>query len=223
LLVFQIRGLIGPKGILPASRYLHVVEQSLGAWQRVWYAPTPLWFSGGPVMLSALCWAGMLAALLLVLNPWPRGMLVICFGCFLSFVGATQDFSGCQSNGMLLEAGFIAFFFDPPGFRPGANKPAQPQQKSPASSSEAESMWHRPSSAACKTGRARGFASHQMTSRISMHAANPRTDEHIALLRDFTKNTAVLRHAVTSVMYWPLAIAGYNLNQSNGVLWGRSL
>ncbi len=84
-------------------------------------------------------------------------------------------------------------------------------------------VWHRPSSAACKTGRARGFASHQMTSRISMHAANPRTDEHIALLRDFTKNTAVLRHAVTSVMYWPRAIAGYNLNQSNGVLWGRSL
>src|SRR5712691_4288123 len=61
-LVFQIRGLIGPEGILPASRYLHAVEQSLGHWQRVWYAPTLLWFSGGPVMLSALYWAGMLAS-----------------------------------------------------------------------------------------------------------------------------------------------------------------
>jgi hypothetical protein len=70
-------------------------------------------------MLSALCRAGMLASLLLVLNLWPRGMLVICFVCFLSFVSAAQEFAGYQSDGMLLEAGFIAFFFAPPGFRPG--------------------------------------------------------------------------------------------------------
>jgi lipase maturation factor len=118
-LVFQIRGLIGPAGILPASRYLQAVEQSLDHWQRVWYAPTLLWFSGGPVMLSVLCWAGMLASLLLVLNLWPRGMLIIGFVCFLSFVSAAQDFSGYQSDGMLLEAGFVALFFSPPGFRPG--------------------------------------------------------------------------------------------------------
>src|SRR5712671_4888293 len=118
-LIFQICGLIGPEGILPASRYLHAIEQSLGHWQRVWYAPTLLWFSSGSVMLSALCWAGMLASLLLMLNLWPRGMLVICFVCFLSFVSAAQDFSGYQSDGMLLEAGFLSFFFAPPGFRPG--------------------------------------------------------------------------------------------------------
>src|SRR6266478_631588 len=117
-LIFQICGLIGPEGILPASRYLHAIEQSLGHWQRVWYAPTLLWFSSGPVMLSALCWVGMLASLLLVLNLWPRGMLVVCFVCFLSFVSAAQDFSGYQSDGMLLEAGFISFFFAPAGFRP---------------------------------------------------------------------------------------------------------
>jgi hypothetical protein len=34
-LVFQIRGLIGPEGILPASRYLQAIEQSLDHWQRV--------------------------------------------------------------------------------------------------------------------------------------------------------------------------------------------
>src|SRR2546430_11764713 len=61
----------------------------------------------------------MLASLLLVLNLWPRGMLAICFACFLSFVSAAQDFSGYQSDGMLLEAGFIALFFAPPGLRPG--------------------------------------------------------------------------------------------------------
>jgi hypothetical protein len=118
-LVFQIRGLIGPQGILPASRYLQAVDQTLGHWQRMWYAPTLLWFSAGPVMLSALCWAGMLASVLLVVNLWPRAMLIICFVCFLSFVSAAQDFSGYQSDGMLLEAGFISFFFAPTGFRPG--------------------------------------------------------------------------------------------------------
>ena len=54
-----------------------------------------------------------------MLNLWPRGMLLICFVCFLSFVSAAQDFSGYQSDGMLLEAGAIALFFAPPGFRPG--------------------------------------------------------------------------------------------------------
>ena len=57
--------------------------------------------------------------MLLVLNVWPRAMLVICFVCFLSFVSAAQDFSSYQSDGMLLEAGFISLFFAPAGFRPG--------------------------------------------------------------------------------------------------------
>jgi hypothetical protein len=118
-LAFQIRGLIGPQGILPAQSYLHLVGQSLGHWERFWYAPTLLWLSGGPGMLNALCWVGMLASVFIVLNLWPRGMLALCFVLFLSFVSAAQDFSGYQSDGMLLEAGFISLFFAPPGLRPG--------------------------------------------------------------------------------------------------------
>jgi hypothetical protein len=124
-LVFQIRGLIGPAGILPANEYLQIVARSFGHVTRFWFAPTLLWFSGRPQMLVALCWVGMLASLLLVFNVWPRGMLLICSVCFLSFVSAGEDFSGYQSDGMLLEAGFIALFFAPPGFRPlwGADQP----------------------------------------------------------------------------------------------------
>src|SRR5262250_359813 len=62
-LLFQIRGLIGPQGILSAGNYLHAVSQSLGHWQRLWFAPTLLWFSSSAAMLSALCWIGMLASL----------------------------------------------------------------------------------------------------------------------------------------------------------------
>ena len=73
-------------------------------------------------MLNALCWVGMASSVLLLLNLWPRGMLAICFVCFLSFIAAAQDFASYQSDGMLLEAGFISLFFAPPGFRPGLGR-----------------------------------------------------------------------------------------------------
>ena len=124
-LVFQIRGLIGPQGILPAGEYLKSVSEQLG-YTRYWYVPSVLWFSSGSHMLTGLCWAGMAAALLLVFNIWPRGMLAICFVCFLSFVSAAGDFSGYQSDGMLLEAGFLSLFLAPGGFRPGFGETQPP-------------------------------------------------------------------------------------------------
>src|SRR5882757_2805950 len=116
-LLFQIRGLIGPQGILPAGEYLERVR-SLGA-MRLWYAPSILWFSAGNHMLIALSVVGMLASLLLVANIWPRAMLLVCFAGFLSFVAAAQDFASYQSDGMLLEAGFISLFLAPCGLLPG--------------------------------------------------------------------------------------------------------
>jgi lipase maturation factor 1 len=128
-LAFQIRGLIGPHGILPAREYLQALYERFGH-AAYWYAPTVLWFSSGPRMLTAICWVGMITSLLLVLNLWPRGMLVVCFACFLSFVSAAQDFSGYQSDGMLLEAGFISWFFAPHGFRPGLGESQLPSRAS---------------------------------------------------------------------------------------------
>ena len=129
-LVFQIRGLIGPEGILPVNQYLQAVAQGLGHARGLWFAPTALWVSSGPHMLTGLCWVGVGASLLLVLNVWPRGMLVICFICFLSFVSAAQDFSSYQSDGMLLEAGFLSFFFAPRGFRPALGVKSPPSRAS---------------------------------------------------------------------------------------------
>src|SRR5271170_927578 len=117
-LVFQIRGLIGPVGILPAGEYLGALANSVGH-ARYWYAPTLLWFTSSSHMLIGLCGAGLLASVLLTVNIWPRGMLAVCFVCFISFVSAASEFSGYQSDGMLLEAGFISLFLAPPGWRPG--------------------------------------------------------------------------------------------------------
>jgi hypothetical protein len=129
-LVFQIGGLVGPEGILPANEYLQAVAHSLGYSRGLWFAPTLLWLASGPHMLTALCWVGMGASLLLTVNVWPRGMLLICFVCFLSFVSAAQDFSGYQSDGMLLEAGFIALFFAPAGLRPSFGSASPPSRAS---------------------------------------------------------------------------------------------
>jgi hypothetical protein len=128
-LVFQIKGLIGPQGILPANEFLQAVAERFGH-VGYWYAPSLLWFSSSSHMVTGICWAGMIASVLLVLNFWPRGMLAICFVCFLSFVSAAQDFSAYQSDGMLLEAGFISLFFAPRGFRPGWGKASPPSRAS---------------------------------------------------------------------------------------------
>jgi lipase maturation factor 1 len=120
-LIFQIKGLIGPSGILPAGDFLQAVA---GAFHilRFWYAPTLFWLASSDRALMTVCWIGAAASLMLLLNIWPRASLAVCFVCFLSFVCAAQDFSSYQSDGMILEAGFISLFFAPPGFLPGLGR-----------------------------------------------------------------------------------------------------
>jgi hypothetical protein len=118
-LIFQIKGLIGPNGILPAEEYLADVTKYYPGLQRFWFAPTVLWLGSDNHALMLTCWLGLFASIAVILNLWPRGALIVCFVCFLSFVAAAQDFSGYQSDGMLLEAGFILLFFVPAGLRPG--------------------------------------------------------------------------------------------------------
>jgi Lipase maturation factor len=128
-LFFQIRGLIGPNGVLPARQYLTAVEHSFSAW-RYWFAPTLLWLSSSNAMLMALCWIGLAASIAALFNLWPRLSFFICFVCYLSFVAAASDFSGYQSDGMLLEAGFISLFFCPSGLLPGWGAQSPPSRAS---------------------------------------------------------------------------------------------
>src|ERR1051325_400107 len=118
-LAFQIHGLIGEQGILPADEYLHQVSGMMGALGKIWYAPTLLWINATDAALSLLIVLGILASILLVLNVAPRPMIAICTLLFLSCVAALQDFSSYQSDGMLLEAGVVSFFLAPRGVRPG--------------------------------------------------------------------------------------------------------
>jgi hypothetical protein len=117
-LLFQIKGLIGPQGVLPAHDYLAAVARAFPS-SRYWYAPSLFWISSSSQMLMAVTWIGIVASIVAFLNLWPRLTFFICFVCFLAFVSSSGEFSSYQSDGMLLEAGFISLFFAPPGLKPG--------------------------------------------------------------------------------------------------------
>lgn len=117
-LLFQVRGLIGQHGILPAGETLASIAQQ-AARSRFWLAPSLFWVSSSTQFIVAVMWIGLLASVAAFLNLWPRASLLVCWVCFLAFVSAAGDFSSYQSDGMLLEAGFISLFFAPPGLRPG--------------------------------------------------------------------------------------------------------
>src|SRR5206468_12081975 len=60
-LAFQIRGLIGEKGILPAGLYLHTLSANLGGVTRVWAAPSLFWLGSGDSALTIIVAAGIVA------------------------------------------------------------------------------------------------------------------------------------------------------------------
>jgi len=128
-LLFQVRGLIGPDGILPAAEYLQAVKQSTGVW-RLWYAPTVMWFGSGSRALLVLSWIGIVVSVLLVFNFWPRMSIAVCLIVYISFISTLQVFSSYQSDGMLLSAGFISLFFAPPGLWPGWGERHPPSRAS---------------------------------------------------------------------------------------------
>ena len=127
--IFQIKGLIGPNGILPAGDYLQAVAARHSTQSILVRADAVL------VRLERSCAdAGLLGGTDRIIARGlqylaARVRSLICFVCFLSFVSAAQDFSGYQSDGMLLEAGFIALFFAPPGFRPGLGARTRPRAR----------------------------------------------------------------------------------------------
>src|SRR5258708_24917 len=126
-LLFQVDGLIGPHGLLPAKEFLSYVAAHVGL-ARYGYVPSLFWLGSTSLTLKAACWAGLAASTLLVLNIWPRGMVAVCTLLYLSFISTLQVFASYQSDGMLLEAGFLSFFLAPEGLRPGLGEHDPPSR-----------------------------------------------------------------------------------------------
>ena len=127
-LFIQIQGLIGPEGILPAGEFLAGVSKAYPGFFKFILAPSLLWINSGPTALYLLCFFGFAAAVLLLFNIWPRLNLFLCWLFYLSFVSVARNFSGFQSDGLMLESALLAIFAAPRGFRPGMGEKSPPSK-----------------------------------------------------------------------------------------------
>ena len=118
----QVVGLVGAHGILPVQEFLQAVKSQVGP-IRYWYLPTLCWFDASDVALRAICIAGTFCSLLAIVGLVPVGALAGSWLCYLSLIGAGQNFLSFQWDSLLLEAGFIALLMAPWRWRLRASGP----------------------------------------------------------------------------------------------------
>jgi lipase maturation factor 1 len=124
---FQARGLVGSRGILPASQYLESAHQALGA-EAWWRLPSLFWLDASDAAVAAGCAAGVAGAIALLAGLAPRLACTALWVLYLSICGVGQIFLGYQWDTLLLEAGLLAIWLAPGGWRPrlGRAAPAGP-------------------------------------------------------------------------------------------------
>ncbi|HYQ86032.1 MAG TPA: lipase maturation factor family protein [Bacteroidota bacterium] len=122
---FQIIGLIGEQGILPAQQFFRAARESYGA-GAAWRFPSLGLLGAGDAVLQTLCWGGAAAALLVTAGVAQSPMLALSWLLYLSLVVAGQEFLSFQWDILLLETGFLAIFFAPSRFLPRLSAPPAP-------------------------------------------------------------------------------------------------
>jgi hypothetical protein len=107
--LFQIKGLLGSKGILPTGRYLQGAKRILGK-KAYHFLPTIFWLNhSDKVLIGSIC-SALLFSVLLMLNIFPPLMLLLLYCVHLSIVSIGQDFLSFGWEMFLLEITFNAFF-----------------------------------------------------------------------------------------------------------------
>ena len=120
--------LVGPEGLTPLARFFELHREKYPSFPDAFlHAPSLFWLDHGAGMIAVLAWGGLLAALALVLNLWPRMALFACWLCFLSFVTTWGIFSGSQVDVLMLETALLCIPFAPAGYRPGLGAASPPR------------------------------------------------------------------------------------------------
>jgi uncharacterized membrane protein YphA (DoxX/SURF4 family) len=109
---FQIVGENGAHGLQPTQDLLSTIYQNYG-WESFWLFPTVTWLNCSDFTLQLITWGGTALSLLVVLGIATAPTLVILTILWLSLVSGGGDFTGFQSDGMLVEASFLSLFFVP--------------------------------------------------------------------------------------------------------------
>src|SRR5262249_28362933 len=81
--------------------------------ERYWLTPTLAWFDSSNGFLEFLSAGGVILSVLLILGVGTTPALVLLWLFWLSIVSVADVFSGFQSDGLLLETGFLAIFLSP--------------------------------------------------------------------------------------------------------------
>lgn len=122
----QILGLVGASGIQPAADYLEAARHFKGFndygflpdWMvPYWNLPTIFWFNASDAALQGTCYLGLALSALLFCGLCPGFLLAILWVLYLSLTVAGQVFLQFQWDSLLLEAGLLAIFFAPWGWR----------------------------------------------------------------------------------------------------------
>ena len=109
-LAVQVTGLIGERGITPASQFLGRIAAGFGA-MRFIAVPTLFWINASDPVLEGAAIVGVALAALLFFGYVERLALALLFVLYLSFSVAGQEFLSFQWDALLLETGFLAIFF----------------------------------------------------------------------------------------------------------------
>jgi lipase maturation factor 1 len=126
-LAVQVDGLIGSRGILPASQFLARVRAEYPG-TALSLLPTLAWISASDTSLHVLCYGGVALSAVLILGVVPQLCLVLLWIFYLSLVGVGQDFLSFQWDALLLEAGFLAIFYAPTRLMLSAKHVAPPSK-----------------------------------------------------------------------------------------------
>ena len=114
-LAFQVTGLLGAHGILPASDLLQKIKsQTINLSQCLNILPTIFWFNSSDSFLKLSCYIGIIGSILLFtkLKSWQRlGLVFLLFLLYLSFVNIGQVFFGFQWDVLLIETGFLTVLY----------------------------------------------------------------------------------------------------------------
>jgi lipase maturation factor 1 len=121
---FQITGLVGENGILPAKPFLEEVAERYGV-ERYRLLPTIGWINASDNALQKYCILGFICSLLAMSGVLVRVMLLTCWFLYLSLFHLGRDFLGFQWDILLLETAFLAIFFAPGTVFPNLSREEQ--------------------------------------------------------------------------------------------------